>query len=274
MDRSAALKKARRMVPPGARRAVGRLLPSPPVLQQGAHPDPLDPATPPPDPQGWPRARQEAFASSEMELFRASLLLPGISDVRAAVLDDLTTYTGLPVDECVERCRNWESWSVKEWSAADRSSKDGMTDFYQTTESLAFDLLWYAYLQAEGYSFPASVLTLQAMMPRAHGRAHVDFGSGVGVTSQLFARAGYETTLADVSTSLLDFARFRLQRRGEVARFINLNDEELKTGRYDVVTAFDTLMLIPDLAQVVAGLHAAMRPGGWLITNFDVRPAS
>jgi len=133
MDRSATLAKAKRMVPPGARRAAGRLFPSPPVLQQGPHPDPLDPATPPPDPQGWPEARQEAFASAEMEMFRASLRLPGIPDVRAAVLDDLSTYSGLPVEECVERCRNWEKWSVKEWSAADRSSQDGMTDFYRTT---------------------------------------------------------------------------------------------------------------------------------------------
>jgi len=209
-----------------------------------------------------------------MELFRASLLLPGISDVRAAVLDDLTTYTGLPVDECVERCRNWESWSVKEWSAADRSSKDGMTDFYRTTQSWAFDLLWYAYLQAEGYCCSSSVLALRAVPTQGRGRAHLDFGSGVGVTSQLFARAGYETALADISTSLLDFARYRLSRRGEAAQFIDLNDERLETGRYDVITALDTLILIPDLADVVSGLHAALRPGGWLITNFDVRPPS
>src|SRR5213075_1668618 len=121
MDRSATLAKARRMVPPGARKAVGRMFPSPPVLQQGSHPDPLDPATPPPDPQAWSAARREVFASPEMELFRASLRLPGIPDVRTAVLDDLSTYSGLPVEECVERGRNWESWSVKEWSAADRS---------------------------------------------------------------------------------------------------------------------------------------------------------
>jgi SAM-dependent methyltransferase len=90
----------------------------------------------------------------------------------------------------------------------------------------------------------------------------------------VFARAGYETTLADISTSLLDFARFRLSRRGAAPRFIDLNDEEIGTGRYDVITALDTLILIPDLADVVAGLHAALRPGGWLITNFDVRPPS
>jgi len=274
MDRGAALAKARRMVPPGARRAMGRMFPSPPVLQQGPHPDPLDPATPPPDHHRWPMARQEAFASAEMELFRASLRLPGISDVRTAVLDDLSTYSGLPLEECVERCRNWESWSVKEWSAADRSSQAGMTDFYRTTQSWAFDLLWFAYLQAEGYGLPTSVLALQAIGARDHGPAHLDFGSGAGVTSQVFARAGYETTLADISTSLLDFARFRLSRRGAAPRFIDLGDEEIGTGRYDVITALDTLILVPDLADVVTGLHAALRPGGWLITNFDVRPPS
>jgi SAM-dependent methyltransferase len=265
---------AGKAVPSWARKIGGKLLPSPPPLRQGAHPDPLDPATPPPDRHSWPEDLQEAFASAEMELFRASLRLPGISDVRAAVLDDLSTYSGLPPAECVKRCRNWESWSVEEWLAADRSAAGGLTDFYQTTQSWAFDLLWYAYLQAEGYGDPISVRALRTISAHGHGRAHLDFGSGVGVTSQLFARAGYETTLADISTSLLDFARYRLSRRDQEARYINLNDEKLETGRYDVITALDTLAHVPDLADVVASLHSALRPGGWLVTNFDVRPPS
>ena len=250
------------------------LFPLSTAFSQGLHPDPLDPATPPPDPQSWPKLRQAAFASPEMKWFRASLRLPEVADVRAAVLDDLSNYSGLTPDQCVERCRNWESWSVEEWSAADRSDIDGLTNFYQTTQSWAFDLLWYAYLQATGYGYPASVLALRAVAGQGHGRAHLDFGSGVGVTSQLFARAGYETTLADVSTSLLDFARYRLSRRGEPAGFIDLNDEKLETGRYDVITALDTLAHVPDLTDVVATLHDALRPGGWLVTNFDVRPPS
>jgi SAM-dependent methyltransferase len=209
-----------------------------------------------------------------MDLFRASLRLPGIPDGRAAVLDDLSSYSGLPPEECVRRCRNWESWSVAEWRAADRSGAGGLNNFYRTTESWAFDLLWYAYLQAEGYGCSSSVLALRTIPAQGHGRAHLDFGSGVGVTSQLFARAGYQTALADISTSLLDFARYRLSRRGEVAQFIDLNDEKLETGRYDVITALDTLVHVPDLEDVVASLHGALRPGGWLITNFDVRPPS
>jgi SAM-dependent methyltransferase len=226
------------------------------------------------DSQSWSKARQKAFASAEMELFRACLRLPGATDVRAAVLDDLGSYSGLPRQECVERCRNWESWSVAEWLAADRSGADRLTNFYRTMESWAFDLLWYCYLQSEGYGYPTSVMALRAIAAQGNGRAHLDFGSGVGVTSQLFARAGYETTLADISTSLLDFARHRLSRRGEAARFIDLNDSKLETSRYDVITALDTLVHVPDLADVAAGLHGALRPGGRLVTNFDVRPPS
>lgn len=255
-------------------RISATLFPISTALGQGLHPDPLDPAITPLDPQSWPKVQQDAFASAEMEWFRASLRLPEVADVRAAVLDDLSSYSGLTPDQCVERCLNWESWSVEEWFAADRSDIDGMTDFYRTTESWAFDLLWYAYLQAAGYGYPTSVLALRAVAGQGHGRAHLDFGSGGGVTSQLFARAGYETTLADVSTSLLGFARYRLSRRGEPARFIDLNDEKLETGRYDVITALDTLVHVPDLADVVATLHGALRPGGWLVTNFDVRPPS
>jgi hypothetical protein len=59
---------------------------------------------------------------------------------------------------------------------------------------------------------------------------------------------------------------------GRRPRFIDLGDDKLEPGRYNVITALDTLAHIPDLAGVVAGLHAALRPGGWLITNFDVRP--
>jgi hypothetical protein len=64
---------------------------------------------------------------------------------------------------------------------------------------LRLDAWWTGrpYLQAEGYGYLTSVFALRTIAARGHGRAHLDFGSGVGVTSQLFVRAGYETTFAD-----------------------------------------------------------------------------
>lgn len=259
-------------IPSWARRIGGRLLPAPPIVSQGAHPDPLDPAAAAPMRDHLPRVQREALDSTEMGWFRASLLLPGVLGVREAIVDDLSSYSGLTPAECVHRCLTWESWSVTEWQAADRSSSTGLRDFYLTTQSWAFDLMWYAYLQAEGYVAAPSVLALRAIPASGPGRDHLDFGSGAGFTSQLFARAGYQVTLADVSTTLMDFARYRLSRRGVAARYVDLNEDKLEVGRYDVITALDALAHVPDLAEVAASLHAALRPGGWLVTNFDVRP--
>ena len=193
--------------------------------------------------------------------------------MRAAVLDDLSSYSGLTPDQCVERCLNWESWSVEEWFAADRSDIDGMTDFYRTTESWAFDLLWYAYLQAAGYGYPTSVLALRAVAGQGHGRAHLDFGSGGGVTSQLFARAGYETTLADVSTSLLGFARYRLSRRGNRP---GSSTSTTRSSRPAGTSHHRARHARPRSRPGRRRGHPARRapPGGWLVTNFDVRPPS
>ena len=239
-------------------------------LKQGQHLDPLTlgrtaPAT-------WPERRQRAYLSAAQRQYRAALLRDGIDDVRAAVIDDLAAYFGFIPEECVQRCVNWEAWSVAEWQAHPRTSPEALADFYHTVQSWAFDLLWYAYLQAEGFAYPVAVAAAQTLPPPRTGARHLDFGSGTGITSQLFQRLGYESDLADVSTSLLAFAGFRLARRGLSARRIDLNVEALSPRRYDVITAIDTLVHVPDVGETARLLHRALRPGGTLFANFDVRP--
>jgi len=255
----------------GGLQRLGRLVFKTPPVGQGLHIDPLDPdAPPPPTPSG--RAARTALASEELDRFRDALRLHPGDDVRAAVLDDLSTYFGIDREECVKRCIHWEASSVAEWFEDDRGTPDGLLNFYRTTQSWAFDLLWHAYLQAEGYGFPASVIAAQYLRRRkvAPG-VHLDFGSGVGVTSQLFASEGYETHLGDVSSSLLDFARFRLDRRGQAATYLDLTAADLPAEHYDVITAIDTLAHVPDVADVARRLHTALHPGGWLFANVDVR---
>ncbi|HEY6202674.1 MAG TPA: class I SAM-dependent methyltransferase [Candidatus Limnocylindria bacterium] len=244
----------------------------PRVLKQGQHADPLvDPA---PDRALWPARQRRAFVSAAMDLYRESLQFTGAGDLRAAVLDDLSTFFGLAADECARRCIEWEQWSVEEWTAERRDSEEAMTAFYRATKSWAFDLLWYSYLQAMGYAYPVSVAIAQSVPRARSGARHLDFGSGIGATSQLFTRLGYESDLADISTSLLDFARFRLERRGDRATYLDLNFETIRPSSYDVITAVDTLVHIPDVPAACRMLHMALRPNGLLFANFDVRPAS
>jgi SAM-dependent methyltransferase len=235
---------------------------------QGVHIDPL--AKDEPNPNLWSEVQRAAWFSEEMRLFRECLQYGGM-DVRSSVLDDLSQYYGLPPEECLQRCLHWEEWSVSEWHAGNRSTHDGLRDFYNSVQSWSFDLLWYAYLQATGFGFPSSVIIARFAQKKCPGGRHLDFGSGVGVTSQLFARLGFDTTCADVSKTLLDFAQWRIARRGDRAGILDLNQGELAKDQYDVVTAVDTLTHVPDFDATVHTLHRAIRPGGWLFTNFDVR---
>lgn len=235
---------------------------------QGVHTDPAD--MPAPDPQQWPAHIRDAWFSREMELYRDCIWIDGL-DVRDSILDDLSKYYKLSPEECRQRCLHWEAWSVTEWRQGDRSTREGIQAFYDSVQSWSFDLMWFSYLQACGHRYPMSVVAARFALEHASGRDHLDFGSGVGVTSQLFSRLGFSSTLADVSTPLLDFARWRLARHGDRSAAINLASASVPSGAFDVVTAFDTLVHVPDIDETARDLHRAIRPGGWLLTNFDVR---
>jgi SAM-dependent methyltransferase len=238
------------------------------ISAQGKHLDPNELAAP--DPGAWPADQRDAWFSEEMSAYRRCLELDG-QDTHTSVLNDLATYHRLSPEDCRQRCLHWEERSVEEWRSADRSTKEGLQAFYDSVESWAFDLLWYAYLQTCGYGYPAPVMAVRFARRHCAGGAHLDFGSGVGAMSQLFGRLGFSTTLADISKPLLDFATWRLERRGDTAPALNLSSAELPADRFDVITAIDTLVHVRDFDAAACQLHRALRPGGWLLTNFDVR---
>lgn len=238
---------------------------------QGLHVDPA--LLPPPDGHAWSPEHKAAWRGQGMDVFRKCLTRDG-KDVRTSILNDLSAFYKMSPEECTERCLHWEELSVQEWKAGDRSSPDGLRDFYNSIQSWSFDLMWYAYLQATGHAFPAAVMAAGFAAENNDGRQHLDFGSGIGVTSQLFARCGYITTLADVSRPLLDFVRWRLDRHGDRAEFIDLNMGALPFSAYDCITALDTLVHVPDFDVTARDLHRALKPSGLLFTNFDVRDQS
>ncbi len=240
-----------------------------PQGEQGVY---LDPAgLPPVDTVDWGERQRDAYASPEMETFRAALRLGELS-VRDSILDDLATFHAISADEARDTCLGWEQLSVEEWTRSGASDSDvGRVAFYRTTQSWSFDLSWWAYLQAEGRADASNVMALRFAQQHAPGRRHLDFGSGIGITSQLFARSGWTSTSADLSSTLLDFARHRHTRRDETITHLDLHDRGLPAGAYDVVTAIDTLAHVPDVYETCRQLHAALGPDGVLVANFDIR---
>ena len=192
------------------------------------HPDPLD--LPAPDQTKWSPLQLAAWKSPEMEAFREGLRLRGLPDIRSAVLDDLSSYFKVDEERCIHLARHSVELSAKEWFAADRSNQESVTDYYLNVYSYMFGILWYAYLQAEGHAYSETVAVGRDLHYCMAAKSKVlDFGSGDGPAAQMFIELGYEVTLADISTPMLDFARYRLERRGTAPKFINLNEASLAT---------------------------------------------
>jgi SAM-dependent methyltransferase len=243
------------------------------AMSYHVHIDPLEAGTPTPNRSHWTRLQRDAWASQEMEAFREGLRLPGLPDIRRAVLDDLSTYFQLDAESCIYGARHSIEVSAKQWLAKpDRSSENGVTDFYlNLSQEYALGILWYAYLQAEGYAYPQSVIIARDLAAQPKSRL-LDFGSGVGATALMFGLLGYSVSLADISTPLLDFARYRFERRSRTASFIDLNKMSLVSNGYSVITAVQTLAHVPDISKTAELLHAALVPGGTLYADIDVHP--
>ncbi len=243
-----------------------------PQAEQGEYIDPVD--LPPVDINDWDPACREALESPEMASFVDALRV-GERSVRDSILGDLAEYYDMTPEQARNACLNWEETSVDEWRRTNASSSDaGRVEFYRTTQSWSFDLSWWAYLQSEGRADPSNVLAFRFAQQHAPGRRHLDFGSGIGITSQLFARNGWSSTSADLSSTLLDFARFRHQSRGDEIAYIDLHTDKLPAGAYDAITAIDTLAHVPDVYTTCRELHAALGPDGILVANFDIRAAA
>jgi 2-polyprenyl-3-methyl-5-hydroxy-6-metoxy-1,4-benzoquinol methylase len=208
-----------------------------------------------------------------MRLFADTLRPPAGGSVRAGVIEDLAEYYRLTPAQVVHRCLHWEDESVEEWRAASPDTLEGLAQFYNSVTSWSFDLLWYSYLQTVGFAYPKHVVVANLLRRPDPGARLLDFGSGVGVTAQLFAALGYHVTLADISAPLLAFAQWRLEQRGVPATYVQL-PAELPRASYDLITALDTFAHVPDAEQTARELHQATRPGGYLATNFDTRRQS
>ncbi|CCD99476.1 class I SAM-dependent methyltransferase [Bradyrhizobium sp. STM 3809] len=235
--------------------------------KQGAHIDPE--LAPPPDPDTWSADQRDAYFDGNMKRLRDCIAAD--SDCRSAILAELAEYHSETVETAYNKCINWEQLSVEEWRSADRSTPEGLQDFYDTLSSWKYDLAWYAYLQTAGYAFPQAVAVLRFLQDRHISGSLLDFGSGIGLNAQFFHRSSFDVTIADISRPLLRYAAWRFERHQDPIRIIDLNQSQLPDSSFDMVTAFDVLVHVPKFDATAAQLHRAIKPDGWLFANFDTR---
>lgn len=196
--------------------------------------------------------------------WREALLLPGETDLVESGVRELAEYFGVSREEAMRDCRNALGDSKREWESASRQTPDQVVDFYRRTRSYLFEHVWWHATDLGENSANVEILNYAS---RRGARAYLDFGSGVGSNAILFARRGFAVALADVSETMLDFARWRLERRGLAAQFINLNLRPLPRDRFDLVTAVDVCEHLTDPQAVFRRIAESLKIGGAFVFN-------
>jgi 2-polyprenyl-3-methyl-5-hydroxy-6-metoxy-1,4-benzoquinol methylase len=198
-------------------------------------------------------------------LWEDALTLPGFASAHDSAIAELAEYLGISADEAETRCRLAAHRLADEWRAADPKTDESILSFYQQSTSYIADLV---HERSKAFGFGGYHAVEAVLLARARGvRSVLDFGGGDGSCGVLYAKTGFDTTVADVSRHLLEFARLRFARRGLLGHFLLLPDQALPERAFDLVTAFDTLEHVTDPLQALGAIHRSLTPGGYLLAN-------
>jgi 2-polyprenyl-3-methyl-5-hydroxy-6-metoxy-1,4-benzoquinol methylase len=218
------------------------------------------------------QAQQERELDGYRKIWQEALIQPGEPDLRRSLLREVAEYYGVSDLEEVDRlCTNAVSTMRQEWEQQiDPSKRTSIESFYQSA-TMVHDLMgWHSLRDDPGPL--GSVLGLEVAQG-SQVRSCLDFGSGVGSGALLFTHAGIHMTLADISTTLLDFARWRFTRRALAANFLDLNTHALPTACFDMILAMDVFEHLVDPVDAMTQLWRALRPGGLFFGRIQVEDA-
>ena len=213
----------------------------------------------------------ERLIGEYKQVWTEALLLEGQQELKNSLLAEVGMYVGCDdLAEIERRCQRGMDDVKAEWERSFRAGDlRSAEQFYDESRAYIYDLTWWHTLWYDYDLSPlAYVLALRFAM--AHGcRYHLDFGAGAGAGSLLFARHGFQIALADISTSLLRFSKWRLDLRKIPAQLLNLKTDKLPEAAFDIITAMDVFEHLVDPTGTIEALWRALKPGGFLAGRFE-----
>lgn len=217
-------------------------------------------------------ARQQEWIAEYAALWAEALRLPDEKNLKISLCRELGHLENCPdIAEVERRCRKAMLQMKKDWEqTVSDGDADSVVEYYDSSVHYAYELMWWHTLEED--QSPLAYVGALHLAVQSGCSSALDFGAGVGAGALLFSRHGLKVALADISSTLLDFARRRLVARRVDATFIDLKTDPLPADAYDFITAMDVFEHIAEPEKTVDVLAAALRPGGILFGRFSAEP--
>ena len=214
-------------------------------------------------------SEQERLLAAYRQTWEQALLLEEYKGLSESLLAELGAYMRCTdMAEIQRQCVQAVATLKGEWQAqVDPGDRQSIEQFYDASQATIYELMWWHTLCDD--ASPLAYITAWHFA-RQHGcRSYLDFGAGVGSGGILFARHGLEVTLADISSTLLGFSQWRLDRRRLPATYIDLKGCRLPSHAFDFVTAMDVFEHLVDPVETVERLWDTLKPGGFLYARIS-----
>jgi SAM-dependent methyltransferase len=215
---------------------------------------------------------QDRLLAGYRRIWEDALLLEGQPDLRESLLTELGLYTQCSDLAEVERlCTHAVAMLKQEWQATVTSDEpQSIERFYDESRTTMYELMWWHSLRDD--ASPLAYVTALHLARERGCRRHLDFGAGVGSGGILFARHGFDVTVADISSTLLQFTSWRLGWRNLPATYVDLKTRPLTRHAFDFVTAMDVFEHLVDPVSTVEHLSETLKPGGLLFARIAAEP--
>lgn len=209
-----------------------------------------------PAPESFPRSAESSTPKSTKPTGVESTDLQREQDEYVA---DIMAFTNTTKEQVRERMKQGSKPLQAEWNAWEAKgpmTPARITEFYKQTTNYIYELgEWHLFVPDKR----ASDMQLVEDMRKRQPKNILDFGGGVGMMAIPLARAGFDVTLADLDSTSLKFAAFRIQRHGIPLKIWKSDVEAAPPDKkYDVILALDVLEHLPkdELRSVVDKLVA------------------
>lgn len=215
---------------------------------------------------------QERLLDDYRQTWQKALALEGHRDLKESLLWELGSYLGCAdLAEVERRGVNAMTTARADWQGkVDPRDQEDVEQYYEENQDTLYELMYWHTLEWD--TSPLAYVTALHFI-RQHGcRSCLDFGAGVGAGGILFARHGLGVALADISSPMLRFSRWRFARRKLRGRFVDVKSHRLPNQAFDLVSAMDVFEHLFDPVKAAEILWESLKPGGFLFARFGVEP--
>ncbi|MDE3066733.1 MAG: hypothetical protein KGJ60_04190 [Verrucomicrobiota bacterium] len=155
-------------------------------------------------------ARKQQWMDEYKAVWRETILFGGLRDLKLSLVSELARFFNCNDPAEIERrCQSGAAAVKADWEVkCQREDSRSVERFYDESRAYIYDLMWWHTLA--GDDSPLAYVVALRLAQQHACRRPLDFGAGVGAGSIPFTRHGFDSALADISSTLLDFSQPRV----------------------------------------------------------------